>query len=108
MSEEHLDKLFQKWNPMEKDYKSKEFNQYSTGPGANLDTTLQTCQQAANRDRRASVEKDAPTPYLMFKKLPPNMTKSAMYNICSRHGKVTSVRDSQKCDYFFADFATVA
>lgn len=105
MSVDKLDEDFEKWNPMENDYKSVEFNQYNTGPGANLDLSLQACQQGS---LNAVAPKDAPIPYLLFKNMPPKMTKAALYNICSKHGKVTSVRDSQKCDYFFADFATVA
>ncbi|XP_061393740.1 protein vreteno [Musca vetustissima] len=104
MSDDNLKEDFQKWNPMEKDYKSVEFNQYNTGPGANLDSSL----QLANNNGNTTPSKDAPTPFLLFKNMPPKMSKTALRNICSKHGTVTSVRDSQKCDYFFVDFATVA
>ncbi|XP_075159360.1 vreteno [Haematobia irritans] len=95
---------FDKWNPMESDYKSVEFNRYNTGPGANLDLSLQQPKPKGDANKLENV----PTPFLLFKNMPHRMTKSALHNICSKHGKVTSIRDSQKCDYFFADFATVA
>uniref|UniRef100_A0A1I8Q5E5 Tudor domain-containing protein 1 n=1 Tax=Stomoxys calcitrans TaxID=35570 RepID=A0A1I8Q5E5_STOCA len=107
MSGENLCDEFEKWNPMESHFKSVEFNQYSTGPGANLDLSLQSCQQGANGNGAAN-KPNVQVPYLLFKHMPPKMTKSALYNICRMHGRVINVRDSQKCDYFFADFATVA
>ncbi|XP_073828549.1 vreteno [Musca autumnalis] len=107
MADEAINEDFEQWNPMVKDYKSVEFNQYSTGPGANLDTSLQLANNKYNNGN-ATPSKEAVTPYLLFKNMPPKMSKAALRNICSKHGTVTSVRDSQKCDYFFVDFATVA
>lgn len=100
------------WNPMQDDYTNCQFNKYSTGPGAYLDPALQPAQQAKEtrqqpkKDNQSSVEKYVP--YLVLKHLPQGATKKAIYNICSRYGVVTDVRDSTKNDYFFIDFPTVA
>ncbi|XP_037812923.1 LOW QUALITY PROTEIN: protein vreteno [Lucilia sericata] len=116
MSAKELDDKFKQWNPMENDYKNTKFNHYVTGPGAELDAELQPGQQAlqncnkANKDDNNAGKKQEQqaVPTLIFRHLPKDMTKKAMHNICSRHGRVKSVRDSTKNDYYFVDLATVA
>ncbi|XP_065363950.1 protein vreteno [Calliphora vicina] len=110
MSVEELNHKFDKWNPMENDYKNTKFNQYVSGPGAELDAELQPGQQALQSGKRNNADKkdDQAFPTLVFRNLPADMTKTAMHNICSKHGKVRTVRDSTKNDYYFVELATVA
>ncbi|KAI8124289.1 Protein vreteno [Lucilia cuprina] len=110
MSVKELDDKFKQWNPMENDYKNTKFNHYVTGPGAELDAELLQNSKKANKDDNNAGKKDEQqaVPTLIFRHLPKDMTKKAMHNICSRHGRVKSVRDSTKNDYLFVDLATVA
>ena len=106
MSAAELKKKFDKWNPMEHDYKNVRFNQYESGPGAQLDRELQPGQQAMGKNNRNGTNKKNPT--LVFQHIPDGMTTNALRNICARHGHVLGVRDSSKCDYMFVELATVA
>ncbi|XP_049311915.1 protein vreteno isoform X2 [Bactrocera dorsalis] len=119
MSNDNLNNVLKElgaWNPMRDDYTNSKFNKYSSGPGAYLDAAVQPAQQAeAGNKQRSSISKNVNdsstskfTPYLVLKHLPPGITKKAIYNICTRHGRVSDVRDSTKNDYFFIDFPTVA
>lgn len=102
MNVNELNNCFKKWNPMETDYMNADFNQYNTGPGANLQKELQPAGQAL---QNGSGKKAVPT--LVFKQLPKEMTKHALRNMCSKHGKVREVRDSTKNSYYFVDMCTV-
>lgn len=104
------------WNPMRDDYTNSKFNKYSSGPGAYLHAALQPSQQAEARKKQMSLPSKVVTdsstsnfiPYLVLKNLPQGITKKAIYNICTRYGRVSEVRDSKKNDYFFIDFPNVA
>uniref|UniRef100_W8ANY0 RRM domain-containing protein n=1 Tax=Ceratitis capitata TaxID=7213 RepID=W8ANY0_CERCA len=110
-----VQKLLDAWNPMKDDYTNSRFNNYSSGPGAYLDPALQPSEQAKRGGKQPAYAKEANgdtatkyVPYLVLKHLPEGITKNAIYNICTRYGRVSDVRDSKKNDYFFIDFPTVA
>lgn len=112
MNAEDISDKFKQWNPMENDYKNTKFNQYVSGPGAELDTELQPGQQAnssvSKNNTNKSEEQQQPVPSLIFKNVPKDMTKKAMHAICSKHGRVRAVRDSTKNAFYFVDLETVA
>lgn len=120
MSKDYLNndipKELDAWNPMRDDYTNSKFNKYNSGPGAYLDAALQPAQQAEDGKKQMSLISKNVTnsstsnfiPYLVLKYLPTGITKKAIYNICTRHGRVNDVRDSKKNDYIFIDFPTVA
>ncbi|XP_067637516.1 protein vreteno [Eurosta solidaginis] len=112
-----VQKQLDEWNPMRDDYTNSQFNKYISGPGAYLDSAVQPAQlaKAGSRQKQAAQAKKSDenstqrfVPYLVLKNLPQGITKNAIYNICSRYGRVSEIRDSRKNDFFFIDFPTVA
>lgn len=116
MNNDEINNKFKQWNPMENDYKNAKFNKYISGPGAEMDSELQPGQQAALQTANSSVSKNntneseetQAVPTLIFKKVPKDMTIKALYNICSKHGQVKTVRTCTRNPFYFVDLATVA
>lgn len=97
--------VFKNWNPMKSDYENVDYNKYDRGPGAYLPVDLQVSHRF---NRLPAVKPKITYPYLLFSKVPINLTKEGLFNLCSKYGQVRDVRRHKSKNIYFVDFNTVA
>lgn len=93
---------FKDWNPMKDDYENVDLNQYNSGPGALLPVNLQVSNTAGTPDKENY-------PTLVFYDVPSHLTKRGLYNLCSKYGRVHTIRQNiRKSSMYFVELVSVA
>lgn len=100
--DEELSAQLKNWNPMGDDYKDSKFNTYASGPGAELEDSMQPAELA----KRSGHNQKQKPPCLVFKFVPTTLTQDGLINICSAFGKCLGGRKFGQ-NMYFLDFASI-
>ncbi|XP_055853411.1 protein vreteno-like isoform X2 [Episyrphus balteatus] len=100
--DEDLSTQLKNWDPMGDDYKDSKFNTYSSGPGAELEDSMQPAELA----KRSAHHQKPKDPCLVFKFVPTTLTLDGLMNICSTFGKCLRGRKFGE-NMYFIDFASI-
>ncbi|XP_055902209.1 protein vreteno-like isoform X2 [Eupeodes corollae] len=100
--DEELSIQLKNWNPMRDDYKDSNFNTYSSGPGAELEASLQPAEMAKQLGSNQKIK----NPYLVFKGVPTTLTQEGLMNICSQYANCLRSRKHGQ-NMYFIDFQSI-